>query len=318
MEEAIKRVKFVHEKQKPRSYMIENNGSIFGIVDKPIQRIGIYVPGGKPLPSSLIMTAVPAILAGVEEMVVCSPPRNGNIDPAVLYVAETLGIGEVYKLGGAHAIAAMAFGVGMEKVLKIFGPGNAIVTEAKRQVYGKVGIDGLNGPSEICIVADEFADSEYIKADLASQLEHGPDSRAWLLTTSAGIAESCVVPGSIVELFESMEQCFERVNELAPEHLEIFTADPLSWLDSVRNAGAIYLGPYTPVPAGDYFLGVNHVLPTGGSAVFASALTVWDFLKASSFAMAGRNDFMSARSYGMGIAEIEGMEMHRQSMRVRK
>lgn len=318
LDDVIGRVRSVHSHQKPVSYMAEKNGSIFGIIEKPLERVGIYVPGGKPLPSSLIMAAVPALLAGVEEVAICSPPRNGAIEPAILYIAHTLGLKEVYKIGGAQAVAAMAFGVGMKKVRKIFGPGSAIVTEAKRQVYGMVGIDGLNGPSEICVIADSTADPDYVRADLSSQLEHGPDSRAWLLTTSREISEACSVNEAEIEFHETLEECVRRANELAAEHLEILTADPLSLLDSVKNAGAIYLGPYSPVPAGDYFLGVNHVLPTGGSAVFASALTVWDFMKRSSFAMAGREDFKSGRGAGMKLAEMEGMKMHRKSMEVRK
>lgn len=312
------RVREVHEKQVPRTYISERGGSLFGILERPLERIGIYVPGGKPLPSSIIMTAVPAIIAGVKEIVVCSPPRGGSVDSAILYIAHKLGISEVYRLGGAQSIASMAYGVGMDRVQKIFGPGSAIVTEAKRQVYGKVGIDGLNGPSEICIIADDSADPGYVSADLSSQLEHGLDSRAWLLTTSRTIYSMTLVDGVDVELLESMDRCVERANELAPEHLEILARDPLSLLGKVRNAGAIYLGPYTPVPAGDYFLGVNHVLPTAGSAAFASALTVWDFMKISSFAMAGRGDYLSSRSAGMKMAEIEGMGEHRNSIGVRK
>ena len=314
----IERVSQVHSAQINHSTLFTQNGSLYGIMERPLKRVGLYVPGGKPLPSSLIMSAVPARIAGVREIVVVTAPKDGKIDPAILYIAKKLGIDEIYRLGGIQAVGAMAYGIGMKPVQKIFGPGNAFVTEAKRQVFGIVGIDGLNGPSEICIVADETADPEYVRADLASQLEHGPDSKAWLLTTSSELARVCESPGVDIKIYPSLEECVSRANELAPEHLELLVKEPMRLIDMIENAGAVYLGPYTPVPAGDYFLGVNHVLPTGGSAFFSSALTVWDFTKRISIAYTGKDEFMKYREAGMELATIEGMTAHRKSMVARK
>jgi len=318
IQRTIERVREYHEKQLENDRIYIKNASLYGIIYKPIRRIGIYVPGGKPLPSTLIMVGVPARIAGVKEIAVTTPPKNDRVNPYVLYVARLLGIKEVYKLGGIQAIGAMAYGIGMKKVDKIFGPGNKFVNEAKRQVFGVVGIDCLAGPSEIAVIADETADKEYVLYDLLSQLEHGKDSKAWLLTTSRELAEFCRRDGIEVMLCESLEECAKKANEIAPEHLEIITEEPLKLLDLIENAGAIYLGPYTPVPAADYFLGVNHVLPTGGAAKFSGVLTVMDFMKRISLAYVSREEFLSERYLGIRLAEIEGMEMHKRSMEVRK
>ena len=318
IERTIKRLWDYHERQKPKDELFIKNGSLYGLIYRPIGRIGIYVPGGKPLPSTLMMVAVPAKIAGVKEIAVTIPPKDGKVNPYVLYVARRLGISEVYKLGGVQAIGAMAYGIGMKKVDKIFGPGNRFVNEAKRQVFGVVGIDSLAGPSEIAVIANESADKEYVLADLLSQLEHGKDSRAWLLTTSRELAEYCSRDGIEVILCETLEECAKKVNEIAPEHLEIITENPMRIVDLIENAGAIYLGPYTPVPSADYFLGVNHVLPTGGTARFSGVLTVMDFLKPITLAMVSREEFLAERELGLRLAEIEGMELHRRSMEVRK
>ncbi|ALM74465.1 histidinol dehydrogenase [Thermococcus barophilus] len=314
----IERIRFYHKKQLESDKLYIKNASLYGIIYKPIRRIGIYVPGGKPLPSTLIMAGVPAKVAGVKEIAVTTPPKNGKVNPYILYVAKLLGIEEVYKLGGIQAIGAMAYGIGMKKVDKIFGPGNKFVNEAKRQVFGVVGIDSLAGPSEIAVIADETANKEYVLYDLLSQLEHGKDSKAWLLTTSKELAEYCRKNGIEVVVCESLEECAEKANEIAPEHLEIITKEPLKLVDLIENAGAIYLGEYTPVPAADYFLGVNHVLPTGGAAKFSGVLTVMDFMKRISLAYVSREEFLSERYLGIRLAEIEGMEMHRKSMEVRR
>ena len=318
IERTIKRLWDYHERQKPKDELFIKNGSLYGLIYRLIRRIGIYVPGGKPLPSTLMMVAVPARIAGVKEIAVTIPPKDGKVNPYVLYVAKKLGISEVYKLGGVQAIGAMAYGIGMEKVDKIFGPGNRFVNEAKRQVFGVVGIDSLAGPSEIAVIADESADKEYVLADLLSQLEHGKDSRAWLLTTSRELAEYCSREGVEVITCETLEKCARKVNEIAPEHLEIITENPMGIVDLIENAGAIYLGPYTPVPSADYFLGVNHVLPTGGTARFSGVLTVRDFVKPITLAMVGREEFLAERELGLRLAEIEGMELHRRSMEVRR
>ncbi|MBS3816747.1 MAG: histidinol dehydrogenase [Candidatus Thermoplasmatota archaeon] len=318
IDDIIDRVKRVHEKQIEESDIYPIEDSLFGLVERPIERIGVYVPGGKPLPSTLIMVGVPAVLAEVEEIVVTTPPVEGSIDPRMLYIAEKLGIDEVYKIGGAQAIGAMAYGVGMEKVDKIFGPGNKYVNEAKRQVYGQVGIDSLAGPSEIAIVADENADEDHVKADILAQLEHDDEAKAWLLTTSSDLAESVEGEKVDVEVLEDLSRCVEEVNEISPEHLEILTENPRDLLRYVKNAGAVYLGEFTPVAAGDYFLGVNHVLPTGRAPRFESVLTVDDFVKKISVAEAGRMDYKRNKELGIKLSRMEDMECHKRSIEARK
>ncbi|MBS3787279.1 histidinol dehydrogenase [Candidatus Bipolaricaulota bacterium] len=317
IQEAIGRVRQHHKRQRPSDDLYLQAGSIYGTVYRPLGRVGIYVPGGSPLPSTLIMTGVPAQLAGVDDIVVVSPPSDGEIDPHVLYVAEVLGIGEIYRLGGAQAIGAMAYGTGLTPVDKIFGPGNRYVNEAKRQVYGQVGIDSLAGPSEVCIIADETADRDLVIADLRSQLEHGDDSLAWLLTTSVELGKNCEDSGAEIEFKEDLSECVARANELAPEHLQIMVSEGKDLLDQVRNAGAVYFGDFTPAAAADYFLGVNHVLPTGGAARFDSVLTVRDFMKPISVASTGKEEFRNISGIGKQLTKIENMPDHLKSLEAR-
>ena len=314
----MNRVKNLHERQFPEDDLFFQEGSIYGRLYRSVERIGIYVPGGQPLPSSLIMSGVPARIAGVEEIALASPPTDGKIDKYTRYTAGLLGIKEVYRVGGAQAIGALAYGAGMEPVDKIFGAGNKYVNEAKRQVYGQVGIDGLAGPSEVCVVADDTARPQEVMADLQSQLEHGDDARAWLLTTSESLAKYCNRARVEVELLSDLQSCMNRANEIAPEHLEINTEEPADLLESVRNAGAVYLGEFTPSAAADYFLGTNHVLPTGRAARFDSVLTVRDFLKPISFAWTSEGEFRGNSDLGERMAEIEGMSAHGNSLEVRK
>jgi histidinol dehydrogenase len=312
------RVENLHERQNPEDDLFFQEGSVYGRFYRPVGRVGIYVPGGKPLPSSLIMSGVPARIAGVEEIVLASPPTDGEIDKYTLYTAGLLGIDEVYRMGGAQAVGALAYGAGMDSVDKIFGPGNKYVNEAKRQVYGQVGIDGLAGPSEVCVVADETARREEVLADLKSQLEHGEDARAWLFTTSNELGKYCNEERIEVELMSDKKSCMSRANEIAPEHLEINTDKPSSLLQYVKNAGAVYLGEFTPSAAADYFLGTNHVLPTGKAARFDSVLTVRDFMKPISFAWTSEKEFRNNSQLGERMAEIEGMTAHKNSLEVRK
>jgi len=320
IDRAMARVREYHEKQKMDDRLEVREGSLYGTLYRPLSRVGLYVPGGKPLPSSLIMSGVPARLAQVDEIVVATPPKEGRVNPYVLYVAKKLGIDELLKLGGIQAIAALAWGMGTEKVDKIFGPGNRYVNEAKRQLRGEVGIDSLAGPSDICVIADGSAAEEAVSLDLASQLEHGEGSKAWLLTVDSELASFCreEVAGAKVEERESLGDCVARANEIAPEHLEIITRTPLELVDSIKNAGAIYLGQFTPVPAADYFLGVNHILPTGGAARFDSVLTVSDFLKPISLAYTGREEFQRESQVGIRLAEIEGLNLHKRALEIRR
>ncbi len=314
----IKRIEKFHRLETENNIFLTENGSFLGIMVKPINRIGIYVPGGKPLPSSLIMSAIPAIIAGVKEIVVATPPKNNELDKNILYTAKILGITEIYKIGGAHAIGAMAYGAGMKKVDKIVGPGNQFVAEAKRQVFGICGIDKIAGPSEICIIADETANYKLVKSDIEAQLEHGEGTKAYLLTTSTEIYKKIRVRGVIKKIFKTTTECIEESNRIAPEHLEILTKDALSLLSLVENAGAVYFGENTPVAAGDYFIGTNHVLPTGGTARFSSALGVWDFVKRISIANLSRMDYIENRYIGIKMADIEGLEKHKKSLEVRE
>ncbi len=318
IEKTYERIYDNHKKQIYPDIFSFKNSSMYGIIYKPIKRIGEYIPGSKPLPSTVMMITAPAKIAGVGEIVLTSAPVQNKLNPYVLYIAKFLGISEVYKIGGIQAIAAMAYGIGMKNVDKIFGPGNIYVNEAKRQVYGIVGIDGLYGPSEICVLADSDANPEYILSDLRSQLEHGETSKSWIVTTNKKTGEYVNDRKIEVKIFESMEQCIDCVNDLAPEHLEIMVKEPMGVVEKIENAGAIYIGDYTPVPSCDYFTGVNHLLPTGRTAKFSSALTVTDFMKKTSFAYNSREDFMENRYLGMRLAEIENMNFHKQSMEVRK
>ena len=314
----ILRVRTFHEKEKEESKIFFKNGSMYGYIVRPIERIGIYVPGGKPLPSSLVMAAVPAIIAGVKEIAVVTPPKNGKINPYVLYAAKRLGIKEIYKIGGIQAIAAMAYGIGMKKVNKIFGPGNEFVNEAKRQVFGVVGIDKLAGPSEVCVITDGTVSKEYVESDLVSQLEHGKSSKAFLLTSSKEIFNNISNERIEKKYFNSIEECINEANNIAPEHMELLVETPLKYVDLIRNAGAVYLGDYTPVPAGDYFVGTNHILPTGGAAKFSSALGIWDFVKRIYVASLSREEFLKERDIGTKLAEVEGLPLHRKALEVRK
>ena len=314
---AYRRILDNHRMQMNSDRMRFSRGSIYGIRYTPLQRIGMYIPGKKALPSTVMMIGAPAVIAGVRDIIITSAPMdNGKINPYTLYIADMLGIKEVYKLGGIQAIGAMAFGSGMDRVDKIFGPGNSYVNEAKRQVFGITGIDGLYGPSEIMVISDDTSNNEYIMADLDSQLEHGITSKAWLLTTSRkqeGITNSRVE----VTICRNVDEMIAMANEIAPEHLEILASNPMEIFSKIKNAGAVYIGEYAPVPAGDYFLGVNHLLPTGGTARFSSVLTVDDFMKKTSFASVSRSDFMEDVELGLSLANIENMPLHRRSMEVR-
>ncbi|WP_337860558.1 histidinol dehydrogenase [Ferroplasma sp.] len=316
IERTYKRIYENHIIQYNNDKMRFFNGSLYGIRYTPIERIGMYIPGKRPLPSTVMMIGAPAKIAGVKDIVIASAPEsNGKINPYTLYIANLLGINEVYKIGGVQAIGSMAYGIGMKKVDKIFGPGNSYVNEAKRQVYGLTGIDGLYGPSEVMVITDGTCNNEYIIADLNSQLEHGETSKAWLLTTGkAPVPGNCRIK---IMVFSNMNELISAANEIAPEHMEIQAMEPMEIFNKIKNAGAIYMGDYAPVPAGDYFLGVNHLLPTGGTSRFSSALTVDDFMKKTSFANVSKSDFMGNRELGMELARIEGMPLHYRSMEVR-
>ena len=335
MRKALVNIRFYHEKQKQNSWIAtEDNGAILGQKVTPLQRVGVYVPGGKAVyPSSVLMNIVPAKVAGVDEIIMTTPPgRDGKVNPSTLVAAKEAGADKIYKVGGAQAIAALAFGTeSIPKVDKIVGPGNIYVALAKKAVFGYVSIDSIAGPSEILVLADETANARYVAADLLSQAEHDEMASAILVTTSQKLAEevSKEVDGFVAELsrkeiiqksldqFGYMETAIATANEIAPEHLEIITVNPFETMTKIRNAGAIFLGEYSSEPLGDYFAGPNHVLPTNGTAKFFSPLGVDAFVKKSSIISYSREALQPIYRDIVQFAECEQLTAHANSIRVR-
>lgn len=343
LEKAARRIRDFHSRQKAESWFAtEGAGTLLGQLVTPLDRVGLYVPGGKAsYPSSVLMNAIPAQVAGVSSLAVCTPAPGGRLNPYVLVAADMLGIDEIYRVGGAQAVGAMAYGTRtIARVDKIVGPGNIFVATAKQLVYGQVDIDMIAGPSEILIIADDTADPSCIAADLLSQAEHDEMAVCLLLTDSAGLAGSVRVEvqrriddlprgprerartaiegqGAIV-IVRNIDEALRVSNTVAPEHLEIITADPLSRLPAVRNAGSIFIGPYTPEPLGDYLAGPNHVLPTGGTARFFSTLGVDSFQKRSNVLYFSEGDLARMSSDVERFARLEGLEAHARSVAARK
>lgn len=338
---ALKRIRAFHEQEKQKSwFMTEENGMVLGQRITPLERAGVYVPGGKAAyPSSVLMNIVPAKTAGVREIVMCTPPgRDGKPDPVTLVAACEAGADVIFKCGGAQAIAAMAFGTeSIPKTDKITGPGNIYVALAKRAVYGHVSIDSVAGPSEITVLADETADPRYVAADLLSQAEHDEMASAILVTTSRTLAEKVseeidrflevlsrkdIIRKSLEQfghilIAGSMDDAVAAVNEIASEHLEIVTRDPFLMMTRIKNAGAIFVGPYSSEPLGDYFAGPNHVLPTSGTARFFSALSVDDFIKKTSIIYSSREALDSLHEDIISFANSERLTAHANSIAVR-
>ncbi len=334
---AFKRIKEFHISQLEKSYFLEEEGILLGQKVIPIERAGLYVPGGKAAyPSSVIMNAVPAIVAGVKEIVIASP----NPNKYTLATAYICGIKTVYRIGGAQAIGALAFGTeSIKKVDKIVGPGNIFVALAKKNVYGYVDIDSIAGPSEILVIADETANPEWVAADLLSQAEHDELAASILITTSEKLADKVkdtlynrflvdferkdIAKASLdryghIFIVDDLNTACDLANYIAPEHLEIITKNPFELLENIKHAGAIFLGEYSTEPLGDYILGPNHVLPTGRSARFSSALGVYDFIKRSSVIYVKREGFNKIKNYVKSIATAEGLIAHRLSIEVRE
>lgn len=338
---ALVNIRTYHEKQVKQSWFeSKENGIILGQKVQALSTVGVYVPGGKAVyPSSVLMNIVPAKVAGVEKIVMCSPcSKEGKIYPSTLVAAKEAGVDEIYKAGGAQAIAAMAFGTeSVPKVDKIVGPGNIYVALAKKAVYGYVSIDSIAGPSEILVLADESANPRFVAADLLSQAEHDELASAILITTSQKLAEqvSVEVDGFLTELSrreimekslenygyilvaETMEEAIATANEIASEHLEIVTKNPFDVMTKIRNAGAIFLGEYSSEPLGDYFAGPNHVLPTNGTAKFFSPLGVDDFIKRSSIVYYSREALKPVHKDIIRFAESEQLTAHANSIKVR-
>lgn len=341
LQEAADNIRTFHEKQARQSWMQTSpTGTLLGQIIRPLKRVGIYVPGGRAAyPSSVLMNALPAKVAGVQEIVMVTPPdKQGRIDPGVLTAAHIAGVTEIYKVGGAQAVAALTYGTEtIQPVDKIVGPGNIYVALAKREVFGMVDIDMVAGPSEIVVLADEKANPTYIAADLLSQAEHDPMASAVLVTTSQALAEQVQleVAKQVAELprreiaeasirdygaicvVESLAQGIEVVNQLAPEHLELMIEDPFQYVGQIENAGAIFLGEYSSEPVGDYFAGPNHVLPTNGTARFSSPLNVDDFIKKSSLISYSRTDLLQNGPKIIALAESEGLTAHARAIEFR-
>lgn len=338
---AITNIRVYHEKQKQYSWFdSEDNGSMLGQKVTPIEKVGVYVPGGKAVyPSSVLMNVIPAKVAGVKHIVMTTPcDSTGKVYPMTLVAAKEAGVDAVYKAGGAQAIAALAYGTeSVPKVDKIVGPGNIFVALAKRTVFGHVSIDSVAGPSEILVLADETANPRYVAADLLSQAEHDEMASAILVTTSRTLAEQVseeveafietlsrmeIIRKSVdtygyILVAKSMDEAVDTVNDIASEHLEIVTANPFDTMTRIKNAGAIFLGNYSSEPLGDYFAGPNHVLPTNGTAKFFSPLSVDDFIKKSSIIYYSREALAPVYKDIIAFAESEQLTAHANSIRVR-
>ena len=337
---AARNIRSFHEKQKVSSWVSqEADGVILGQLARPIRSAGVYVPGGKACyPSSVLMNVIPAKVAGVEKLVMCSPVPGGVLNPYILVAADIAGVSEIYKIGGAQAIAALAYGTAtVPKVDKIVGPGNIYVATAKRYVFGQVDIDMIAGPSEVLVIADDSADPSFVAADLLSQAEHDELASAILVTTSRALAERVDAEmgrqmatlirkeiarkaidrfGAIV-IVETLQEAAEVSNAIAPEHLELSVEKPFELLALIRNAGAIFLGHFTPESVGDYVAGPNHVLPTGGTARFFSPLSTDSFMKKSSLIFYTQEGLDKVGEAVMQIADVEGLEAHGNTIRVR-
>lgn len=341
MKHSAANIKAFHEKQMHNSWIsTESNGSILGQKITPIDISGVYVPGGKAAyPSSVLMNIIPAKVAGVERIIMTTPPNaEGKINPGTLVAADIAGVTEIYKVGGAQAIAAMAFGTeSIPKVSKITGPGNIFVALAKKACFGFVSIDSIAGPSEILVLADETANPRYVAADLLSQAEHDQMASAILITTSSKLADEVskevdgfvevlerkeIIQASLnnygyILIADSMEDAVDAANEIASEHLEILTSNPFEVMTQIKNAGAIFLGEYSSEPLGDYFAGPNHILPTNGTAKFFSPLNVDDFLKKTSIISYSKDGLKAVHEEIEMFAKSEGLTAHANSVAVR-
>lgn len=341
MKKSAQRIRVFHEKQKRTSFFeTDNTGSILGQRITPIEKVGVYVPGGKAAyPSSTLMNVIPAKVAGVERIVMTTPPmKDGSINPVILAAASIAGVDEIYKCGGAQAIAALAFGTeSVPKVDKIVGPGNIFVALAKKAVYGFVNIDSIAGPSEIMVLADSTANPRYVAADLLSQAEHDQLASAILVTTDEALGKAVekeiagflevldrreIIEKSLdnygyILIADDMADAYSVVNSIASEHLEVITKDPWESMCHIKNAGAIFLGEYSSEPLGDYFAGPNHVLPTNGTAKFFSPLSVDDFIKKSSVIAFSRDGLELLHEDIENFAKAEGLSAHANSVAVR-
>lgn len=340
IDRAAENIYSFHEKQKQQSWIDNRNGRIMGQRVLPLRRVGLYVPGGSAAyPSSVLMNAIPAKVAGVESIVMVTPPKNEGVNPAVIYAAKVAGVSDIVTVGGAQAVAAMAYGTdSIEQVDKIVGPGNIFVATAKRLVFGTVDIDMFAGPSEVLVIADENADPAYVAADFMSQAEHDPMAASVLVTTSeklvdevrneiekqiktlsrAEIIEKSLLTYGSAVIVDTLDDAAKVSDKIAPEHLELMVDQPFELLGKVRNAGSVFLGANSPEPLGDYFAGPNHVLPTNGTARFSSALSTDSFVKKSSYLYYSNEALNEYADDVIRFANAEGLTAHANSIIVRK
>ena len=341
LKRAAENIKSYHMEQLPKSWITyRGEGSILGQSLIPLERVGVYIPGGTAAyPSSVLMNVIPAKVAGVGEIIMCVPAKGGKINPYVLMAAKIAGADKIFKIGGAQAIAAMAFGTStIPRVNKITGPGNIFVTLAKKEVYGHCDIDMLAGPSEILIIADESANPVYAAADMLSQAEHDPMACSIVITTDGNLAEkiaaqvktqleklprreiaaASIEHNGLIIVAQNIEEAITFANISAPEHIELLVKNPFELLPKIKNAGAIFAGENSPEPLGDYFAGPNHVLPTGGTAKFYSVLNVETFFKRSSLISYTRQDLLNVGDDIISLANIEGLNAHANAVALRK
>lgn len=336
---AAQRITAFHERQRTKTWMYQDGAATLGQVVTPIDTVGVYVPGGKAVyPSTVLMSAIPAKVAGVQRIVMTTPPQKGGVNPYLLVAADIAGVTEIYRVGGVQAIGALAFGTKtIPKVDKILGPGNAYVAAAKRMLYGTVGIDMVAGPSELLIVADDDAKPAHVAADLLCEAEHDEDAQVWLVTTSASLAKEVasmldhqlkglqrekiaaksVARHSVAFVVTTLDEAIDVANEIAPEHLTLSVDEPFDYLEKIRHAGALFLGRYTPPSVADYIAGPNHVLPTGGTARFFSALSIHDYTKISNIVHYTKEELSKVKDHLMRLAHIEGFDAHAKSAQSR-
>ena len=341
LREAAANIRFFHEKQVRNSFVVNRDGVVMGQKVTPIEKVGLYVPGGTAAyPSTVLMDSIPAKIAGCREIVMVTPPRSdGTVNPVILAAASIAGVTRIFKMGGAQAVAALAYGTeSVPKVDKIVGPGNAYVAEAKKQVFGRVAIDMIAGPSEILVVADSTADPKFVAADLLSQAEHDKMASAVLVTDSEAFAQAVSaelerqIPelpraeiarasidnnGKIIVAKDNLALAIDIANEIAPEHLELCVDNPFDYLDKVKHAGSIFMGKHCPEALGDYFAGPNHTLPTSGTARFSSPLSVDDFVKKSQFTYFTAEALGAVADKVAYFAEKEGLHAHAKSATIR-
>lgn len=336
---AAQRIMAFHERQRTKTWMYQDNGATLGQMVTPLDAVGMYVPGGKAVyPSCVLMSVIPAKVAGVKRVVMCTPMPKGGVSPYLLVAADIAGVDELYRIGGVQAIGAMAYGTKtVARVDKIVGPGNIYVATAKRLVYGTVGIDMMAGPSELLVIADETANPSHVAADLLCEAEHDEEARAYVITTSDRLAREVVrhvqeqvkklkrekiVAKSIARhavafVVGSMEEAVDLANDIAPEHLGLAVDRPFDYLEKVRHAGALFLGRYTPPAVADYVAGPNHVLPTGGTARFFSPLSFDDYIKKSNIIAYNKEELAKVKDQVARIAHMEGLDAHAKSMESR-